>query len=237
MSLTYATYVTSLANMLVIPPTDAYYLTMLPNCIDDAEQRIRRELDLLAFLTIDQTGVLTANSRNFTFPQHFVVSESINVFTPTGSIISTSVRNPLTPVTREFIDAIWPTDASTTSPSVPQYYAMVNDQTIVVGPPPDQNYPIEIKGTIIPAPLSATNTTTWISTYLPDLFLAESLIFGYGYLKDNGAATDDPTSSASWTKHYMDLWQSAMSEEARKKYQSQGWTPKQPNNVATPPRV
>ena len=65
MSLTYSTFVSSLANMLVIDPTDTNYLAALPNVIDDAEQRIYRELDLLSTIIRDSTGTLTANSRSF----------------------------------------------------------------------------------------------------------------------------------------------------------------------------
>lgn len=234
MALTYPTFVTSLANMLVLPENDPNFQLALPNIIDDAEQRIYRELDLLATIVRDSTGSLVPNSRNFTFPQHFVVSESLNVFTPAGT---TTERFQLIPVTREFLDAIYPNEAATVSPSVPQYYAMITDQAIIVGPPPDAAYKIEVVGTIRPVPLSVGNPTTYLTNYLPDLFLCEALIFGYGYLKDYGAATDDPRSSASWSAHYQDLWQSANIEENRKKYASQAWTPKQPAPAATPPRA
>lgn len=233
MALTYDQFVTDLANMLVIPVTDTNYLTMLPNCIDDAEQRIYRELDLLATIVRDSSSALTANSRNFTFPQHFVVSESINLYTPVGS---TTNKYALTATTREFLDAMWPNETAAASPSLPQYYAMITDQQIIVGPPPDQNYTLEVVGTVRPEPLSASNPTTYLTLYLPDLFMAEALVFGYGYMKDYGAQADDPRSAMSWNQHYQDLWQSANTEENRKKYASQAWTAKQPAPLATPPR-
>jgi hypothetical protein len=236
MSLTYSTFVSSLANMLVIPPTDANYLAIIPNVIDDSEQRLYRELDLLATIIRDSSGTLTPNSRNFTFPQHFVVSESINVFTPVGS---TTSRKQLIPISREALDAIWGDEEASMccGPSVPEYYAMITDQTIIVGPAPDGAYTMEVIGTIRPAPLSATNPNTYLTMYLPDLFFAEALIFGYGYLKDFGAATDDPQSTVGWGAHYKALWDSANTEENRKKYASQAWTPKQPAPLATPPRA
>lgn len=235
MALTYDTFVSSLANMLVIPATDANYLAFLPNVIDDAEQRIYRELDLLATIVRDTSGTFTANSRNFTFPQHMVVSESINFFTPSGS---TTYRRQLIPTTREFMDAVYPDETSCgCADEFPRYYAMITDQQIIVGPPPQDSYTVEVVGTIRPTPLSATNTSTYLTLYLPDLFLAEALIFGYGYLKDFGAQTDDPRASSAWAGHYQDLWQSAATEEARKKYSSAAWTPKQPSPLATPPRT
>ena len=235
--LTYTTFVTGLANMLVIPPTDPNFLQFLPNCIDDAEQRLYRELDFLSTIVRDTGGVLTPNTRSFTLPQtngRFVVTESMNVFTPAGT---QTTRNQLVPVSREFLDAIYGNDIPSSSPSVPQYYAMITDQQIIVGPSPSAAYTMEVIGTIRPTPLSATNTTTYLSLYLPDLLLAEALIFGYGYMKDFGAMADDPKGSVSWTAHYTDLWQSANTEEQRKRYASQAWTSKQPAPVATPARV
>jgi hypothetical protein len=221
--------------MLVIPPTDPNYQIVLPNIIDDVENRIQRELDLLATIVRDTSGSLTANSRNFTFPQHMVVCESLNVFTPSGTQTN---RNILVPVTREWMDAVYGNETATSSPSVPQYYAMITDQQIIVGPPPDAPYTMEVVGTIRLTPLSASNQTNWLSLYLPDLYMCEALIFGYGYMKDYGATVDDPQSSISWNAHYRDLWASANTEETRKKYASSAWTPKQPtDNQSTPPRA
>ena len=234
MSYNYASYVTSLANLLVVPPADPNYQIVLPNIIDDAEQRVYRDLDLLSTIVRDSTGALTANSRNFTFPQHFVVSESINVYTP---VSTTTSRNQLVPVTREFLDAMWPNEAAATVPSVPQYYAMITDQTIIVGPSPDAAYTMEVVGTVRPTPLSATNTTTYLTLYLPDLFMAASLVFAAGYLQNYGAMVDNPQQAMSWETHYKALFESANVEENRKKYASAAWTPKSPAPLATPPRT
>lgn len=233
MSFNYSQYVTSLANTLVVPSTDSNFVIELPNIIDDAEQRIYRELDLLATIIQDNSGTLTANSRKFTFPQHFVVSESLNVYTPVNT---TTSKFQLIPVTREWMDAVYPNEASASTPSVPNYYAMITDQIIIVGPPPDANYTLEVVGTIRPAPLSATNPTTYLTQYLPDLFFAASMVFGAGYLNNFGAMTDNPQMSVSWEAHYQALKGSADIEEARKKYASSAWSPKQPIPISTPPR-
>lgn len=234
MSYNYTQFVNSLATLLVIPVNNADYQTILPNIIDDGEQRCYRDLDLLSTIIRDQSGTLTANSRNFTFPQHIVVLESLNVFSPVSTTFN---RQPLVPTTREWIDWVWPNEAAPSAPSIPNKYAMITDQSIIVGPPPDTTYTMEVVGTIRPTPLSASNTTTYLSLYLPDLFLTACLIFGYGYLKDYGATTDDPNAPASWEAHYNKELQSANIEENRKKYASQAWTPKQPAPLATPPRA
>lgn len=234
MSYNYTQYVSSLANTLVVPSTDVNFQLELPNIIDDAEQRIYRELDLLTTIVRDSSGKLTANSRNFTFPQHFVVSESINFFTPVNT---TTNRIQLVPTTREFIDNVYGNEASVTTPSLPIYYAMITDQTIIVGPPPDTNYTMEVVGTIRPQPLSASNSTTYLTQYLPDLFFAASCQFGFAYLQNYGAAADNPASALSWESHYTTLRDSANIEELRKKYQSHAWSSKLPSAIATPPRT
>lgn len=234
MALDYTSFVNSLANMLVIPTTDPNFQIVLPNIIDDSEQRLYRELDLLSTIVRNSSGSLSANSRNFTFPQHFVVSESINVFTPAAT---TTNRQQLVPTTREFLDAMWPDEAAATTPSVPIYYAMITDQTITVGPSPDANYIVEVIGTVRPTPLSVSNPNTYLTDFLPDLFLAAALIFGSGYQLNFNAQGDNPQQATAWEAHYQALLQSANIEENRKKYASQAWTPKQPAPAATPPRA
>lgn len=233
MSYTYSQYVTELANLIVVDPTDVEFTTVLPNIIDDAEQRIYRELDLLATIVRDQTGLLTANSRSFTFPQHFVVSESINVFTPVGT---TTNRIELVPTTREYIDWVWGNETAPFTPSIPTHYAMITDQQIIVGPSPDAAYRMEVVGTVRPTPLSATNTTTYLTLYLPDLFMAASLVFAAGYQLNFSPMGDNPQAGMTWEQHYQTLLASANVEETRKKYAAQAWTPKQPSPISTPPR-
>ena len=74
MSYNYSGYVTDLANLLVVPQNDPGFMTALPNIIDDAEQRIYRELNLLSTSVRDSSANLTANSRNFVLPQTISVS-------------------------------------------------------------------------------------------------------------------------------------------------------------------
>lgn len=234
MSYNYTQYVNLLANTLVVSSTDANFQLELPIIIDIAEQECYRELQLLDTITRDSSSALTANSRNFTFPQHFVVSESINVFTPSGT---TTNRIQLIPTSREFIDAVYGNESATTIPSVPHYYAMITDQSVIVGPPPDANYTIEVIGTIRPAPLSATNTTTYLTNYLPDLFFAASMVAGAGYLNDFGSQADNPQLAVSWKSVFDALLASANKEEEQKRYAIGNWSSKPPTPLATPPRA
>lgn len=232
MSLTYSSYVTSLANLIVISSADANYLTVLPNIIDDAEQRIYRECDFLRTVAVVDSSAsttITANSRTFTVPSSvtFVVTESLYAL----STAATPTRSPIYPASRDWLNEVYPTATSSSSTALPLYFAMLTDQSVIVGPPPGRDVVIEYTGTTRPTALSSANSSTYLTANLPDMFLAASMIFANGYLKNFSAMADDPQAPITWEKHYQTLKQSAMEEELRKKFQSQGGTNKQINPV------
>lgn len=213
MSLTWATWQTAVQTALKRSSGDANLTALLPDAVDFAEQRIYRELQLLTQVTTDASGSATAGNRNFTFPSHFVIAQEINILSGGTRVAA------LTQTSREALNFMWPSPIGST---VPMWWAPVTDQTIILGPWPDQNYTIEVVGTQRPTPLSAGNTTTWISTYLPDLFLTATLIFFSGELQGNFSATgDDPQGPMTYEKQYGLLAASAAAEEVAKKYGSQ----------------
>lgn len=238
MPLTYTQYVNSLANLLVVPTSDTGFQIDLPNIIDDAELRIYRELDLLNTSVRDSSAAMTAGNRNFNIPSSlgtFVVTDEINVITPAGTANPDSgTRNALVPASEEMLNSLWPSIAGST---IPQYWAMVNQDLIIVGPWPDQSYQVEAVGTIRPAPLSVTNTTTLLSVYFPDLLLAASMVRAAGYQKNYGQGVDDPKQATSWESHYQSLKAAADVEEMRKKFEGPGWSSKNPSPLVTPPRT
>lgn len=238
--LTYATFTASLANFLVIPVTDANFVSAIPNIIDYAEQQSYRDLDLLNTVFRDASVALTAGNRTMTEATSttngpFLVTQEINVITPAGTTNpDLGTRNPLLPATKEMLDYLYPSSAGT---GVPQYYAPINQNTFVVGPWPDAAYTVEVVGTQRPAPLTSTNTTSLLSVYFPDVFLNAALVYGAGYLKNFGAAQDDPQSGTSWKTLYDIALKSSVTEEARKRFQAQGWGAQSTGPEATPPRT
>lgn len=217
MSLTYTTYQTALAALMATTTTDPNFITILPSIIDYAEQRPYRELGLLTTV-VRQTGTLTANSRDFTLPTgsgRFVTVDGINVYTP---VSTTTLRHALVKTTRDFVDVAWPTETAASAATVPVYYAMITDQTVIFGPPPGAAFTAEVVGFIRPTPLSVSNTTTFLTSFLPDLFLAASMVFASGYQKNFGSQSDDPRASQSWESQYQTLKASADNEETRKKF-------------------
>ena len=230
-------YVGQIATMAVVSPTDSAYLTILPQMITYAENRMYRDLDFL-FTSIATTAYgLTAGNRIISVPAGtFVVPEQINVITPSGtSNPDTGTRVPLLPTTKEFLDAVYGSGASANR-GVPQYFVPFDDYTFLVGPYPDANYTCEIVGTYRPDSLSATNTTTFISLYLPDVFIMASMIYISAYQRNFGRANDDPQMAITYESQYQALLKSALTEENRKKFEAAAWSSQSPSTTATPTR-
>ena len=233
MALTYATYVTTISSLMEVDDSNADFLAILPSIIDYAEGRIYRDTDLINVRVADSSSSLSSNTRTFTLPVpatgRFSVLEAIN-------IVESSTRVPLRPVSREFLDLAWPTATASSASTRPQYYAPFTDQVVVVGPPSGATITLEVVGAIRPTALSASTTTTYLSTYLPELLIAASMVFATGYQKNFGAQADDPKQAVSWEAQYASLLNAVSMEDARRKYAGASWTSKRAEPSAVPQR-
>jgi hypothetical protein len=107
---------------------------------------------------------------------------------------------------------------------------------VLVGPAPDDTYNVEVIGTVNPTPLSAANTTTYLTLYLWDLFVAASMVFMTGFQKNFGSQADDPKMAVSWESTYKTLFQSADLVDSRQRFAAASWTSAQPENFASAQR-
>lgn len=231
MTINYTSYVAQLSNLMVIPSTDSNFITFLPGCIDYAEQRIYRDLDLLYTQTTDATKQVSSGVREFilsTAVGTYITVDQFNIITPSGTLSSAGTRVPLVPTSPEFLDASFPTNLSSFS-GTPEYYAMRSNTLVLLGPPPDGPYYAETIGIQRPLALSSANSSTILTQYIPDLFIAASMVFGSGYMRNFGSQADNPQMSQSWETQYGLLMKSAAVEQFRAKHESQGWTSQQPS--------
>ncbi len=245
--LTYTTYLNQIAQMAVVAVDDVNFLEIAPSMIDYAELRIYRDLDLMFTSTSihGPTVGLAAGNRNLTFPMtlpdnsgSIVVTEQLNLILPVGinnPDDPTASRVQLLPVTKEFLDAVYGSNA-TANRGQPKYFAPFNENLFLVGPVPDDAYSIEVVATYRPNSLSVSNSPTFISQYLPDLFIMASMIYISAYQRNFGRQSDDPQMAQSYEGQYKALLQGAMVEEARKKFEGPGWTSQSPAPVASPTR-
>jgi hypothetical protein len=233
----YNSYVQTISTMSVVPTTDPNYQIILPSMISYAELRMQRDLDFLSTQISTTAYSLTANSGTFTIPQtQFVTTETMEIITGSG------VSSPLLPVTKEYIQNVY---GGGSNAGLPQFYAEYGgdaattgftSQIITIGPIPDLAYQVRLTGTVRSAPLSATNTQTYISTNLPDMMIMASMIYISAYQRNFGRQSDDPQMAQSYENQYQVLLRSALSEENRKKYEAAAWSSYSTAPAATPSR-
>lgn len=233
--LTYDTYTAEVARLAVVDVDNAGFLANLPSCIDYAELRVYQDLDLLSTVSAQTGFTLTALTRYLVVPiATFITLQQVNVLTPVGtSNPDLGTRNPCTFRSKEYLDNVW---GSVTGAAVPRDFGLINQNTLIFGPWPLLGYGLEIVGTVRPASLSATNTTTFISTYLPSLFLMASMVFISGAQRNFGKQADDPAMAVSYENQYQTLMKEALVEEFRKRFAAAGWSSMMPDPVATPSR-
>lgn len=236
---TYASFTTALVTLAPTLSSDVNFNAILPSVIDYAEGRIYRDLDLLSVRITDTSVTCTSGVRTInlsTAQGTMLVVEQVSVLTSAGAPSSVAQRNPTYNVSPDFLNSVYPSAASSNT-GQPEFFARVNDTQIIFGPAPDQAYGTEVIATIRPNPLSSGNSSTWLTQNVPELFLAGAMVFYSGYQRDFGSQSDNPQQAQSWESQYGILLKTAMTDELRKKYQSQAWTPQIPNPVASPPRV
>lgn len=228
---TFDSYSAAIVTQIPSLTTDPNFATMLPDAIDYGELSISRDLDLVANHGLLPLGNTTIGVDTIALPSGVIVLESLFVG---------ASNTPVTPASQDYIRAVWAGAAN----GPPRNYMVIGaasgaDWTpgmqVLLGPAPDAAYALTGYATERAATLSATNPTTFISTMLPDLLWAATMIFWSGYGKNFGAmGADNPQQSVNWASEYARILKSASTEEARKTYRSQGWIAESPTPNANP---
>lgn len=229
--LTWTSYLDTMARLAVVAVDDENFLALAPQMVTYAELRMIRDLDFLENTAVSSDVVTAPGSRLISWPiEQFITVETVDIITPAGiTNPDLGTRRPLLATTVEVITNIYP---SASSAGVPKYFAMYNQNALMLGPFPDQAYSVGLFGTGRPDSLSATTPSTFISTQLPDLFIMASMIWISGYQRNFGRQSDDPQMAVSYEQQYMTLLKGAFVEEARKKFSSTGWTSVSPPVIA-----
>lgn len=248
-ALTYNTYVAELAalaayqienNAGVNVGVEPTFTLILPQVLQYAELRIQRDAALLPALT-SNAYTLASGLNVLAVPVgDFVTIETVQINVD-------GVYASLNPVSKEFMQAVWPTGSA---PGQPRVFAVVGgdisgaaSNNVMVGPPPNSNYPVTIFGMqrlpslyLAATPSEASTVKTFISTWLPDLLLMASMIFVSGYQRNFGRMSDDPTMAMSYETQYQALLKGVTVEEARKRFAAGAWASQPLTPVASPSR-
>jgi len=239
--LTYTSYVNQISTLAVVSPSDTNFQIILPQAISYAELRMQRDLDFLSTQVYDNTSYSTVQYQNL-----LSIPTAAFITLQTIQVTANGITTPLAPVAKEYIQNVF---NSTASAGVPTVFAVYGgdsattgntSQNILFGPYPSGNFPLIFTGTIHSASLgdgtNGTQTSTFISTYLPDLFICASMVYIGGYQRNFSTSGADPQMPINWEQQYQTLLKGATVEEYRKKFQSAAWGPQSPSPIATPPR-
>jgi hypothetical protein len=140
--------------------------------IQQAEQRIYNAVQLPA-IRRNVTGVTTAGNRYLTIPTDWLATFSLAVVDVDGNyqyLLNKDVN---------FIRAAYPTPYDQ---GLPEYYAIFDATSFILGPTPDAMYGLELHYYYYPESI-VTAGTTWLGDNFDSALLYGSLIEAYTYMK------------------------------------------------------
>ena len=148
--------------------------TAIPDFISLAEAQIERNLRTRQMIVRSTASLSTEYSA---VPDDFLEAKTFKLDT-----------NPPTPMQFETIDSMDNLSTVYTASGKPAYFSVVGGQFRFV-PTPDTTYTGEVTYYAKLSKLSASNTTNWLLTAAPDIYLYGSLMQAAPYLQDDARIT------------------------------------------------
>jgi hypothetical protein len=140
--------------------------------IRQAEQRIYMDVQI-PVLKKNVTGSMSSGNRYLATPSDFLSVYSI-------AVENNGVYEYLLPKDVSFLREAYPTSNST---GVPRYYALFDNDTFLVAPPPNANFTVELHYFHEPPSIVDVTSGTWLSENAENALLYGCLFEGYTYLK------------------------------------------------------
>ena len=153
------------------------FLDNIPTFVQDTERLVNNTVQLPAFRK-NVTGSATANFPYLTLPSDFLATFSVAVMNTDEPLVPNNYRYMLNKDVN-YIREMFPYPAVT---GVPQYYALFDNNTYILGPTPDVNYDIELHYFAYPTSI-VTAGSTWLSQNFPNVLLYGALCESYIFLK------------------------------------------------------
>lgn len=145
--------------------------------IKQAEQRIYNSVQFPNFRK-NETGQMTASNKYLALPSDpaFLAVYEIAVTNPATSEYEYLLNKDVS-----YIRAAYANPATT---GVPKYYALFDENTLILGPTPAANYAVELHYFYYPESITvAASGTTWLGDNFDSILLYGSLVEGYTYMK------------------------------------------------------
>jgi hypothetical protein len=161
---------------------NTFTTTDINTFITQAEQRIYNTVQLPA-LRKNVTGSLSANNKYLAMPTDWLATFSLAVFGADNEykyLLNKDVN---------FIRQSFP-DTDSAFYGEPQYYAVFNASSFIVGPTPDINYSAELHYFYYPTSITVAGTS-WLGDNFSSTLLYGSLLEAYTYMKGEKDVLDN----------------------------------------------
>ena len=148
--------------------------TVVNNFIQQAEQRIYNSVQLPA-LRKNVTGTTTSGNKYLAMPTNWLATFSLAIINAANEytyLLNKDVN---------FIRQSYP-DTDSDFYGEPQYYAVFDQNSFILGPTPDASYAVELHYFYYPESIT-TATTTWLGDNFSSALLYGSLLEAYTYMK------------------------------------------------------
>ena len=142
--------------------------------IQQAEQRIYNSVKLPA-LRKNVTGTATTGNKYLAMPSDWLATFSLAVINADNEYLYLLNKDV------NFIRQSFP-DTDSAFYAEPQYYAVFDQNTFILGPTPDSNYSMELHYFYYPESI-VTAGTTWLGNNFSSTLLYGSLLEAYTYMK------------------------------------------------------
>ena len=153
--------------------TEQSFVANIPTFVQLAEERIYNSVQIPA-IRKNVTGTMTQNFQYFQLPSDWLSTFSLAVIDPITGEYEYLLNKDV-----NYIRQAYPPPNSTGKPA---YYAIWDDNTMILGPTPDQAYSAELHYYYYPASIVNVNTT-WLGDNFESVLLYGSLREAYTYLK------------------------------------------------------
>lgn len=158
--------------------TDTTFEDNIDTFITDAEDRIYNSV-LIPVLRKNVTGNFTEDNKYLSCPPDFLAPYELAVIVPNGLIPPINNYAYLLQKDVSYIRQAYTNPAAT---GVPQYYALFDQNSFIVGPTPDDSYTAELHYYYYPQSI-VTAGTSWVGDNFPMCLLYGSLVEANVFLK------------------------------------------------------
>jgi len=156
--------------------TESSFVTNIPTFVQLAEERIYNSVQIPA-IRKNVTGTMTINFQYFSLPSDWLSTFSLAVIDPTTGEYEYLLNKDV-----NFIRASYPPPNSY---GKPKYYAIWDNDSMILGPTPDLAYTAELHYYYYPTSI-VNASTSWLGDNFETVLLYGSLREAYTYLKGEG---------------------------------------------------